>query len=71
MASKALYMWVQGAFSTEQPCMAMSPLSSLSIRNRACYLRALVDPERGDQGQVERTPKSRASMLTQLCQYTI
>jgi hypothetical protein len=55
MASKALYMCIQGAFSTERPCMAMIPLSILSTRNRGCYLQALVDQERGDLGQVERT----------------
>jgi len=72
MESKALYTWVQGVFSIEQPCMAMSLLSSLSIRNQDFCLHALVDPGRRVQDQVERkVRKNRASMLTLLCPYSI
>ena len=63
MESKALYTWVQDVFSIEQPCMAMSLLSSLSIRNQDFCLHALVDRERRVLDQVERiVRKNRASM---------
>jgi hypothetical protein len=63
MESKALYTWVRGVFSIERPCMAMSLLSSLSIRNQGFCLHALVDHERRVLDRVERIVRKNQASL--------